>query len=312
MITIAFVIPWCGKLPNTFPFWLETCKNNPTVDFLLFTDDHTQYNFPDNVKVHHNTFKDLQERFQRHFDFPIALNKPYKFCDFKPAFGEIFQDYLGSYDFWGHCDIDLFWGNIRKYVTDDILKRYNKIYNLGHCCLYKNTKEVNAWYRTLPEKGYQNWKRVFQNPESCCFDETGAHCGGGMAYICEANEIPVYFKVDYADLRAGCSYLSMSFPSYFKKNRQISIKVNRNGVYIIERGNPVREVLYVHYQKRKLKIKTTSMEEFYLVAPYYLLSSNNRRTVYVIEGKWYEFRYYLKKTKEFLKKRLKKNLRHRL
>ena len=50
----------------------------------------------------------------------------------------MFSEYLTGYDFWGHCDIDLLWGNIRRFVTDEKLKKYKKLYTAGACVLYKN------------------------------------------------------------------------------------------------------------------------------------------------------------------------------
>ena len=171
MKKIAFVIPYIGKLPTYFPFWLKTCANNPTVDFLLFTDDVTKYDYPSNVKVKICSFDELKERFQKLFDFQIALNSPYKFCDFKPVYGEAFAEELDGYDFWGHCDIDLFWGDIRNFLTEEVLNKYEYVYTHGHCCLYRNRPDVNCWYRTLPDNGYQKWREVFQNPKSrACSD----------------------------------------------------------------------------------------------------------------------------------------------
>ena len=37
---IAFVVPYYGKFPDYFPLWLKTCGTNPTIDFLLFTDEN--------------------------------------------------------------------------------------------------------------------------------------------------------------------------------------------------------------------------------------------------------------------------------
>ena len=39
-----------GNLPVYFQLWLESCRRNPSVDFLVFTDDCTEYNYPDNGK----------------------------------------------------------------------------------------------------------------------------------------------------------------------------------------------------------------------------------------------------------------------
>ena len=171
MKSIAFVVPWAGHLPPYFQLWLESCRWNSSIDFLLFTDDQTNYNYPNNVKVHYMSFEQMKELFQKQYDFPLSINVPYKFCDFKPAYGEIFSDYLKGYDYWGHCDVDLIWGGIRKFITDDILMKYKRIFSRGHCSIYQNLPEVNSLYRTLPACSCQEWKTVFQSEKACCFDE---------------------------------------------------------------------------------------------------------------------------------------------
>lgn len=39
MKSIALVIPYFGKFKDYYKFWLQSCANNPTVDFFIFTDD---------------------------------------------------------------------------------------------------------------------------------------------------------------------------------------------------------------------------------------------------------------------------------
>ena len=121
MKSIAFVIPYFGKFPNYFSLWLQSCRNNPTIDWLLFTDSNEKYDYPKNVKVTLIQFGELRDKIQNLFDFEISLLKPYKLCDFRPSYGEIFKEQLVGYDYWGFCDIDLIWGDLRKFLTDDLL-----------------------------------------------------------------------------------------------------------------------------------------------------------------------------------------------
>ena len=51
MYSIAYVVPFFGKFPKGFQFWLLSCKCNPSIDWLIFTDDKTPYDYPENVKV---------------------------------------------------------------------------------------------------------------------------------------------------------------------------------------------------------------------------------------------------------------------
>ena len=193
MYSIAYVVPYFGKFPKGFQFWLMSCGCNPTIDWLIFTDDHTEYVYPPNVKVTYMTFEQMKRKAQECFDFPISLERPYKLCDYKPAYGEIFAKELQEYDFWGDCDVDLVWGNIRKFYTDELLGKYEKVGFNGHSMLFKNTPEVCARYRTcLP--GRLNYKEVYTTDKSFAFDEPG------MDAIYEGLNIPVYKGIDFANL----------------------------------------------------------------------------------------------------------------
>ena len=100
MKKIAYILPYFGHLPKEFGFWLISCQMNSTVDWLLFTDDRTKFNYPPNVKVTYCTFEDIKNKAQACFDFPIVLNRPYKLCDYKAAYGDIFKNELTGYDYW--------------------------------------------------------------------------------------------------------------------------------------------------------------------------------------------------------------------
>ena len=148
MKRIAFIIPYFGKFNSYFELFLKSCEYNSTVDFLLFTDNKEKYNYPANVKVHYTTLQKLKNEFQNKIDFLISLDRPYKLCDYKPLYGHLFADYLTGYDFWGFCDTDLIFGNIRKFYTDEMLDRYDKIGIFGHASIIRNNNDINQifWF----------------------------------------------------------------------------------------------------------------------------------------------------------------------
>lgn len=97
--------------------------------------------------------------------------KPYKLCDYKPAYGYIFEEYLSSYKFWGHCDIDTIMGNLNKYITNDLLNNYDKLFCLGHFIMYRNSYDNNRTFMK-PINGNYLYKKSFTNPNITVFDET--------------------------------------------------------------------------------------------------------------------------------------------
>ena len=78
MKKIAFVVPYFGKLPKGFQFWLHSCSMNPTIDWLFFTDDKTEYLYSENVKVTYCKFKDIQDRVHALYGTDAVLLRPYK------------------------------------------------------------------------------------------------------------------------------------------------------------------------------------------------------------------------------------------
>lgn len=96
---------------------------------------------------------------------------PRKFCDLKPAYADIFRDEVELYDYWGFCDMDIIWGDIRSYMTDDILNNYDIISSRknaisGHFNLFRNTPQINQLYKKLPD-----YKKLFEVPEFKWTDE---------------------------------------------------------------------------------------------------------------------------------------------
>ena len=43
--------PYFGKLPVNFNLWLNSCSYNKDFYFIVFTDDKTVYNIPNNVEI---------------------------------------------------------------------------------------------------------------------------------------------------------------------------------------------------------------------------------------------------------------------
>jgi hypothetical protein len=170
---IALISCYLGKLPWYFDYFAHSCKYNPSVDFFVFTDDvNYRKELPPNVKLIPKTLKDISDLASARLGFEVNIKYGYKLCDFKPAYGFIFSDILKDYDFWGHCDIDIIFGDIRGFITDELLSNYDLIsvrhdWLSGCFLLYKNTHKLNTLF--LHSKDY---KMVFTSYHHYCFDET--------------------------------------------------------------------------------------------------------------------------------------------
>lgn len=274
MKSICYVVPYFGKLPKGFQMWLLSCSTNETIDWILYTDDKTEYNYPKNVKVKYCSYDNIKNKIQSFYDFKISIEMPWKLCDFRPAYGEIFADDLVGYDFWGHCDMDLIWGDIRKFITDDILDKYEKIGFQGHSTLYKNTPEVNQRYKIQIDEEL-NYKKVFTSEQGCFFDETG------MYDLYDKLNIPQYQKTNFAHLdRFTNSFYLLYLPKEYgyKNDRQVfewnNGKIIRN--YLENNEVFQEEFMYIHLFSRPIsfKIKDYNKENVYLIYPDVVKLSN--------------------------------------
>ena len=270
MKKFAFIIPYIGKFPQWFQLWLNSCaNNNRIVDWLIFTDDHTPYRYPDNVIVQYCSFNDLRQLFQKNFDFEINLNRPYKFCDFKPAYGEVFADYLRSYLFWGYCDIDLIWGNLSKWISNEQIADFDRISHWGHCTLLRNNPKMSSLYRQRID-GVNYYKNVYTRDKTYGFDE---ECGFNIlsrSYGVKELVIPFFdIKPTLLSYTFDPTFISNTF--FSESLHQKIIKVDKSGTYmygIKEDGSiAVSEFAYVHLQKRKMKLKVDQLSETYLIVP---------------------------------------------
>lgn len=167
MKSICIIIPYLGKWPRWFSIYLETCRYNPTINWLFFTDCSAPKGINQNIKFLKMDLRDFNSLASKKLGLKVNLknNYIYKVVDFKPAYGIIFEDYLNKYDFWGYSDLDVIYGDIRKFVTSDMLETYDVItakkeYLVGHFTLYKNCDKINKLYQKT-----RDYKRVFIHTE---------------------------------------------------------------------------------------------------------------------------------------------------
>lgn len=262
MKSIALIAYYGGKLPIYIHPWLATCAANPTIDFLLIVDDECNIDLPANVKKYHITLDALKQRIQKLYDFPIQLPRAYKVCDFRPAFGEIFEDILAGYDYWGHCDIDMLFGNLRNFLTEKILCSHDRIFTVGPLSLYKNTSAVNSYYRTLCSENFLNYRDVFSSEKHYCYDEWAAN--RGFSAILYHHNIPVYREpksYDIISLWWGGARLQYN-------NTTISYVHFCDGRLLLYRKNQLfDEVPYIHMSGRLqyLYIQKNLDDNFYFL-----------------------------------------------
>lgn len=263
--SILLIIPYFGSFPNYFNLWLQSCAANPSINWLIITDNQQKYNYPTNISVQLQSFDQLRKRIKSFFSFPIKLETPYDFCEFKVAYGEIFAKELSEFDFWGYCDIDLIWGNMRNFITQEILSQYNKISWRGHLTLYRNNNEINSIYRRNIN-GIPLYKYAFNNPtkKQYAFDERGINL------LFEQENEAIYKDLPFADLKIrnkNFELLHFSKSETYKNKRQIFFW-NNGSLYRLFLHNDnvfAEEFLYIHFLKRPMKTKVNPNIPFFIV-----------------------------------------------
>ena len=109
---IVLIIPYYGSMPPYFDLWKNSAEANHEITFLIVTDLKVPVKKSSNIKVLKMSFDTLKNRIANMLKMKIKLNAPYKLCDYKPAYGYICEQWLEGYDYWGHCDCDLIFGDL--------------------------------------------------------------------------------------------------------------------------------------------------------------------------------------------------------
>jgi hypothetical protein len=233
-----------------------------------------KYNIPSNVHIVSMTFEECRCKIQEAFDFEICLNSPYKLCDFRPSFGYVFNDIVKEYDFWGYCDVDLIWGNIRAFLTTELLESVDKVSNFGHCSIYRNSKKMNGLFKRQ-YKEFPSYKEIFSSPLSYIFDERI------MKYICKKENINVFEKKNMffdCDFRHYQMIPTWYQKKYFKSDNGFLVKYDNGNLSLIgcEKENVKSfPIMYSHFQKRDLKVEISEKNSFFVANSVFCNISQN-------------------------------------
>ncbi len=279
---VCFVIPYFGKLPNYFPLFLKSCEINADYDWLLLTDDHRPFAYPDNVRVLYTTFDQLKSRVEQCFPFKVSLPAPKKLCDFKPAYGFIFEEELKPYPYWGYCDVDLVLGDLGAFFDLTELKKYQKHFYLGHMSIYENTLEMRTLFlKGHPKKENQKMKYGFQDVltsgKNMVFDEW-SDTVETINDVAEMEHISINPAFPMLDIRPWRSrfYSTVFDPTvhtWIHNSKDNYIVVWDKGklyAYSKEADGSLnkKEILYAHFQKRKMDSSRMDLaSDLFLFAP---------------------------------------------
>lgn len=179
MKKICFVSFYSGPFPDYFPFFLESCRRNPTVDFVIFNDTVEAEKLLGNVRIAGLSRGQFERLVEDKLGFKVNITRGLKIAEFRPALGFLFSDMLRDYDFWGYCDVDQIFGDIRKFIGDEMLSACDVVtttrrWVAGHFALFRNEEKVNRLFMRSP-----NYREVFQDSSrNWHFEESGLRWDG--------------------------------------------------------------------------------------------------------------------------------------
>jgi hypothetical protein len=259
---------YIGKLPEWIDLWIKSCGNNPEFDFLLCTNQVLNNNIPPNMKVLKTDLEELKLRFSNVLGFECNLEYAYKICDYKVIYGLAFKDITEKYDFWGHCDVDMIFGKLSNFVDDAILDKYDRVFEVGHLSLYRNTEKMNNLYKE--PYGIYSHKQVYTERKYYGFDE---HTG--MTLICNIMKIPTYNKVVCADINPHYRMFVCMDEDSTKGNMTVGNDAHQvfgceDGAayrYYIDKDGLVnrQEVSYIHFMRKNPKVLVDSDTSKYII-----------------------------------------------
>lgn len=270
---IAIIACYYGTFPCYFPAFLLSCKNNPSVDWLIISDcDFSSFDIPSNVHIIDVSLSEVKKRAESTFGFSVSLEKPYKLCDYKTVYGVLFSDFLSEYEFWGYCDLDVVWGDLRSFITSDILFRYEKVYLFGHLSLIKNSTVCSKVVELNNNSDTVSYEDVFTNKDSFYFDEIDFNkkwfCSGRKVYQvvdCFDRANMYYNRVLSVDSKVMKGAFPNSFMETlaFPKNRLFQIVSWENGkiyrYYLSGLKMKREEYAYIHFRSN-LELPKTGLD----------------------------------------------------
>lgn len=288
MKSICLITIWMGPLPDYFDIWLKSTVNNNTVDFYVITDQkNDRYQLRENVHWINQSFDEVRDRFQELFDFKINLKQAYKLCDYKPVYAKAWKEITEQYDFVGYCDVDIVLGDVREFLTDDVLDEHERIFDGGHFNLMKNNdKMLNLYLLSADKKNHSySYRDVYRTGYACYFDEFL-----GMSNLCwkycrvlrDQMDEKMVFDFTWKKWMFTSFVSKKSYYCRWNDGHLFRYLCNKDGS-ICKDAEP-EEIMYMHFQKRNMHVNIEALQskEFWIV-PNEFLVDESKRIVYSIE-----------------------------
>jgi len=249
MRSLCFISFYSGPFPDYFRFFLDSCQRNPDVRFIIFNDTLEADRTLSNVELKKLSRAEFESLVAEKLGFAVRITRGLKIAEFRPAFGLLFDDLLRGCDFWGYCDVDQIFGDIRKFMTQELLDRYDVIttthrWVAGHFALFRNTAELLRLFARSP-----NFREVFQDSDrNWHFEESCLRWDGverSVEDLAARNEPVSIYDLVQAAQKAGQLRALFGAGVIREHSATSVIDYERNGRTLVDRRTG-EELLYHH------------------------------------------------------------------
>jgi hypothetical protein len=190
---------WLGTIPDYFWHHYETTKNLKNVDFLLLTNDDISIESK-NYRIVKIPSHWIEEKVSSMLECDYKITNFKKINDLKSSYGELFEDYIEGYDYFGFYDIDTLFGDLNKWIFPhipeyDVVSFADSVFHNrlgGPLTVIRNTYEFRRLYR----KEIERFKETLNHDSIDAFEEHeltrifNQHCRVKLIYDsinCETN-----------------------------------------------------------------------------------------------------------------------------
>jgi hypothetical protein len=182
MIKKVFLITEFGKPFNWTDQYIKNCGKLARFGWhwVIFTPNEYK-DIPCNVHIVPMTIETYSRLVEEKLGVKTNLKLTEKgipsvhITDFYIFSGVVFEDYIKGFDFWGITNMDVVYGRLDHFVSDELLKDCDVFTDdvetiNGVFCLWRNNKRINNLFQLI-----ENWKDIIsQKPCSGCV-EGGQH-----------------------------------------------------------------------------------------------------------------------------------------
>jgi hypothetical protein len=171
MKSILIIADYFGTWPKWFGMYLKSCELNPTVHWLIHTDCALPAQWPSNVTLIQMSQLDYMRRVCDRLRISFRPRNMYNICNLRPTFGVLYASEIRGYDFFGWSDIDVIYGHIRHFYTEEVLMR-NVICSSSRICTGHLTLMRNRHWLRHAFLRIDGWRARLENPEPCEWSES--------------------------------------------------------------------------------------------------------------------------------------------